>query len=220
VVNLYYTIAVNKYKYIFYLYYTEECPTQVTGGFDLVFILDSSGSIAQPDFINMTKTVINIVSSLTIGPNNTRVAVIVFDTDARLVFNFNAHTNINSLTQAITNIEYTAGSTNTHLALQLLRENVLSEVLGARPNFQTTKVAIVITDGWSNNANKTKQEAEKLHMQTDYLVFAVGVGSGIGLAELTTIASSSEFVIQISNFGPEELQSLEDNIEMEACRGM
>jgi len=182
--------------------------------------LDPSGSIGLENFNNMTQTVINIVSSLTIGLNNTRVAVIVFNTTVRLVFNFNAHTNINSLTQAIRNIVYTAEGANTHLALQLLRENVLSEVLGARPNFQTTKVAVVITDGWSNNAAKTKQEVEKLHMQTDYLVFAVDVGSGIGLAELTTIAGNSDFVIQISNFEPKELQRLEDNIEMEVCRGM
>lgn len=196
----------------------EQCQAQVVGGLDLVFVLDASGSIGSIDFEKMKDSVINIVSSLTIGPENTRLAIIVFETEVNLIFNLNAHTNNISLIEAIGNITFTSGGTNTHLALRLLRESTVSELLGVRPGSQSTKVAIVITDGRSNSPTLTKEEADKVRMETDFLVFAVGVGGGVGLTELTNIAGSSDFVIQLGGFTPTELQNLETDIQMETCR--
>ena len=186
----------------------------------MVFILDASGSIGKVNFESMKQSVINIVSSLTIGPENTRVAVIVYDDNVSLIFNLNSHMTNDSLIDAIENIQYTGGGTNTHLALQLLREATISELLGVRPNSESVKVAIVITDGRSANVSLTRDEAERLHMETDFLVIAVGIGDRIGLDELTNISGSGNSVIQLNNFGPKELQNLEASIRMETCLGM
>ena len=200
--------------------YVTGCQTETVGGLDMVFILDASGSIGASNFGLMKRSVISIVSSLRIGPDNTRVAVIVFESTVRLEFNLNTYTNLNSLIQAIQGIVFTDGGTNTHLALRLLREATLSELLGVRPSSETTKVAIVITDGDSNRPTLTAEEAENVHSETDFIVFAVGVGAGVGAAELRAIASSDDFVIQVSGFTAQEFQSLEADIQMETCTGM
>ena len=204
-----------------YNYFTvEECEPQQVEGLDVVFVLDSSGSIGRQNFESMKETVINIVSSLTIGPQKTRVAVVRFSSQAVLLFNLNTHTTKETLSEAIRDINYSGGGTNTAAALQLLRTSVFSELLGVRSDIEATKIAIVITDGRSNNAGATKTQAELLRAEANFLVFAIGIGSGVGVTELTNIAGSSNTVIQLQGFMVSELLRLEQTIVENACLGM
>lgn len=187
------------------------------GGLDLVFALDTSGSIGSENFNNARRSIENIVSSLKIGPNNTRVAVIIYSTDVRLLFNLNTYRDNASLIQAIRRIPYTGGLTNTAEAIRVLRSGVLSEALGVRPSNETTQIAIILTDGRSNLPNVTREQAELLHNETDFKVFAVGVGDAVDLNELRYIASSSAFALQIANFSGDELQGFEDAIKQQTC---
>ena len=187
------------------------------GGLDLVFALDTSGSIGSENFNNARRSIENIVSSLKIGPNNTRVAVIIYSTDVRLLFNLNTYRDNASLIQAIRRIPYTGGLTNTAEAIRVLRSGVLSETLGVRPSNETTQIAIILTDGRSNLPNVTREQAELLRNETDFKVFAVGVGDAVDLDELRHIASSSAFALQIANFSGDELQRFEDAIKQQTC---
>ena len=183
----------------------------------MVFALDTSGSIGSDNFNNAKRSIENIVSSLKIGPNNTRVAVIIYSTDVRLLFNLNTYRDNASLIQAIRRIPYTGGLTNTAEAIRVLRSGVLSEALGVRPSNETTQIAIILTDGRSNLPNVTREQAELLHNQTDFKVFAVGVGDAVDLDELRHIASSSAFALRIANFSGDELQRFEDAIRQQTC---
>ena len=182
-----------------------------------MFALDTSGSIGSDNFNNAKRSIENIVSSLKIGPNNTRVAVIIYSTDVRLLFNLNTYRDNTSLIQAIRRIPYTGGLTNTAEAIRVLRSGVLSEALGVRPSNETTQIAIILTDGRSNLPNVTREQAELLHNQTDFKVFAVGVGDAVDLDELRHIASSSAFALRIANFSGDELQRFEDAIRQQTC---
>ena len=168
----------------------------------------------------MINAVINIVNSLTIGPEKTRVAVVRFSSSATLLFNLNTYTQKSTLVQAIRGISYTRGGTNTAEALALLRTTVFSEVLGVRSDFEATKVAIVITDGRSNNAAETKTQADLLRADASFIIYAIGVGSGIGVTELNNIAGGSNIVIQLQDFRVGELQRLEERIVDDACLSM
>ena len=203
--------------YVNCIYAVEECEPQQIVGLDIVFVLDASGSIREANFVSMINAVINIVNSLTIGPEKTRVAVVRFSSSATLLFNLNTYTQKSTLVQAIRGISYTGGGTNTHEALALLRTSVFSEVLGVRSDFEATKVAIVITDGRSNNAAETKRQADLLRADASFLIYAIGVGSGIGVTELNNIAGSSNTVIQLQDFRVSELQRLEERIVEDAC---
>ena len=186
---------------------------------DLVFILDSSGSVGSDDFQSMLRSIETIVSSetLRIGPDDTRVAIIRFSTDANLLFNLSRYSDLDSLIQGISEVNFIGGGTNTQSALRLLRESAANGDLGLRDSTSAVPIAIVITDGRSG---LPAQEAELLHTSTNFDVFAVGVGSNIDVQELMLIAGSDGFVIQIDSFGPSDFQRFEKQIEIRTCRGM
>ena len=194
------------------------CQTLQIGGLDMVFVLDASGSIGSVNFERMKQTIEDIVSQLTIGPTTTRVAVVVFASSASLIFNLNRYTEKEALIEAIRDLQYTDGGTNTADALALLRLNVFAEILGVRPLNESTRVAIVITDGHSNDRDATRREAEQLRNSAQFTVYAIGIGGGVGIQELINIAGNNNTVIQVENFNVEQLQELERELTREACR--
>ena len=198
----------------------EQCEPQQIEGLDLVFILDASGSIGSGNFGRMKTTVINIVNSLTIGPDKSRVAVVRYSSSATLLFNLNTYTQKNTLIQAINGIEFTGGGTNTAAALAVLRSSIFSEILGVRSDFESTKIAVVITDGKSSNRQETANQASMLHTQDNFQIYAIGIGDNIDETELNSIASESNNVILLEDFTATELQRLETAIIEGACEGI
>ena len=195
------------------------CEAREIGGLDLVFVLDESGSIGEEDFNETKLSIENIISNLRIGLDDTRVALLLFSNRSILLFNLNKHNNSDTLIEEIRNIEYVSGpSTNTAAALELLRTDTLSQVLGLRPSNESRHVAIVITDGRSNGPRDTEIQAELLHNQTDFQVFAIGVGSRINEVELMNIASNPSFVILLDDFDADELERFEDEVRRQTCR--
>ena len=76
------------------------------------------------------------------------------------------------------------GGTNTHLGLDEMRDEAFSESNGARPiNAGHPRVAIVLTDGKSNDPPKTVLSALKCHDE-DITMFAIGVGASVDMNEL------------------------------------
>ena len=193
-----------------------ECQTR---GVDLIFVLDSSGSVGASNFANVRNFVADLVNQLEIGPDNTRVGLINFASSAGVQFSLNTHQDISSLLQAIASVPFTSGGTNTAAALTTLLSE-LSTVNGARPLQEgIPRVAIVVTDGQSNNPTATVAAANNVHA-SNIIVFAVGVGSNIPIAELNAIASDpdSQFVRLLSTFNVNELTDLQELLTREACQ--
>jgi len=185
---------------------------------DLVFIIDSSASIGSSNFNALKQSIENIVTPLTISRRGTRVAAIQFSTDVALLFNLNAHKDKDSLIEAIRNIRYIGGFTDTAEALKLLRTSTLNELLGVRP-VEGIPVAILITDGQSNNPQDTRQQALALRNSTEFEVFAVGIGNDVHRNELISITGDPQSVIQIENFNASEFDKFEILFAVQACRG-
>ena len=185
-----------------------------------MFLLDASGSVGSFDFQNILNLVADIVSELDIGPDNGQVAVIRFASSASVIFGLSAHNNQGDLLAAIRNVQYTGGGTNTAGALNLLVSNGF---IGARPESQgIPRVAVVVTDGFSNNQAATFAAAAAVRAaQPTITVFAAGIRN-FNLNELVAIASSpsSRFVITIPNFNDEEVERLNQALLLEACQGI
>ena len=164
-------------------------------GLDIVFVLDASGSILENNFVTMKDFVKSIVSNFEIGADKTRVGVIRFATSASIVIPLGSINNASQLHTSITNIVYTTGKTFTDLALNLL-DTAFSN---ARTSQGVPQVAIVFTDGQSTSPNSTFKAAQAVH-STSLIVYSFGIGKGIDINELNTIASSSSNVFVISNF--------------------
>ena len=139
--------------------------------------------------------------------SRTRIGVLGFSSTADIVIPLNQYNTTSALLQAINNIPYPAGGTNTVAALQLL-PNAFST--GGRTSPQgVPKMAIVITDGQSNDPGATKNAAAILHSSySSITIFAVGVGTGIMYDELVAIASDSSKVSDLSSFSVSQLQDL------------
>ena len=195
--------------------------SECRNGIDLIFVLDASGSIGSSNFQLMRNLVANVVRNLEIGPNRTRVGIIVYSDSASVQFSLNTYMTSASLLQAIANIPYTAGGTNTGAAIQTCIQQ-FSTFYGARPiSSGIPRIAIVVTDGRSYSPTATIAAAQMAHSR-NILSYAVGVGGNVDMTELSAIASDpdSQYVRLLQQFSTSELQSLQETLNSEACTGL
>ena len=185
-----------------------ECGSTIQEGLDLVFVLDSSGSIRVDRFSLIRTFAENIVKVLDIGveEDKTLVGVILFATDAILHFNLFNYTDINTLLPAI----------NTNEALDLLRTSALDGSMKLRDGRH--HVAIVVTDGRSSVPSLTLSAASRLHSETDYQVYAVGVNQALQ-RELEIIATDPTLTFHTNNFDATTLQQLQQTVTQTLCEG-
>ena len=89
-------------------------------------------------------------------------------------------------------------------------------IAGDRPN--VPNVAIIVTDGQSNNAALTASEAKKAR-DAGITVLAIGVGHGVKTTELNAMATDPDntHVYTADNF--DALNSLQALLSTKACEG-
>ena len=183
---------------------------------DIVFVIDTSGSIGSSRFQLIRQFTANITTELINSSPNSAIGVILFASNARIQFNVQTYTSLNALLSAIDNLPYSGGGTNTDEALTLLLSAAQNGTLRLRDD--SSKVAIVITDGRSASRSATLTAAAALHAENIFDVYAVGVG-GADLSELRGIASSSEFVFFTDSFDSVGLEQLQSRIQSQLCFG-
>ena len=86
---------------------------------DLLFILESSSRMSSTDFNKVKNFTKRIVDSLQIAPDQVRVAVESYSSQAKLDFPLDKHKDNASVLTAIDKVAYTPGSMNTAAALKL-----------------------------------------------------------------------------------------------------
>ena len=189
------------------MYIGSRCPDAV----QVVFVIDTSGSIGRFRFQLIIEFLTTFTTDLIQNSPKNAVGIILFGSNAYLEFNLQAYTNLNELLWAIRQLPYRSGGTNTAEALTLLLSTAQNGTLGLRND--SANIAIVITDGRSNDISATLSAAAALHASNIFDIYAVGVGSAYQI-ELQGIASSPEFVFSINSFS---LQEIQDNILPQLC---
>ena len=160
----------------------------------------------------MKNFVANVIANFEIRDNSTRVGLIRFSSTASILIPLGSINNVQQLTTAINNVVYTGGGTGTDLALHL----VPTAFNNSRVNEGIPRVMILLTDGNSNGAAKTAQEAARVH-NDNVEVYSVGIGSGINKAELHIIASDPSYVYLITDFSPEAFAEELRPLQLTAC---
>ena len=195
-------------------YYVYSIGSKCSGNLvqDVVFVIDTSGSIGSFHFQLVQQFAANITTKLFhMSPENA-IGVILFDSNARVQFNLHTYDNLDMLLSAINHLPFSGRGTDTAKALQLLLSNSQNSALGLRTD--SSKVAIIITDGQSNSKLATfNAAAAALHASNIFDVYAVGVG-GTNLTELQEISSSPRFIFNGIN-----LQQLQHRILPQLCIG-
>lgn len=181
---------------------------------DLVFVLDASTSVTEPNFELMKKFVKDFLIEADIDSGNVRVGLITYSTEDHVMFQMNSYRTKADVYDAIDNVPYNFGSTNTADALQTMREEMFTFGNGDRPNVDN--IAIVLTDGVSNiNSRRTIPEAEKTRAANIH-IYAIGIGL-TDTKELDGIASKpiSENRFAVDDFS--ELTDLRHHVFSSLC---
>ncbi|KAK7502428.1 hypothetical protein BaRGS_00006381, partial [Batillaria attramentaria] len=192
------------------------CPGCADAKIDLVFILDASTSVTEPNFELMKDFVKDFLFVADIDNGNVRVGVIIYSTEDYLQFNLNEHKTKFEVFDAIDEIPYRYGSTNTADALKTMRTVMYTPQNGDRPN--VPNICIVVTDGVSNiNSRRTIPEAEQARADGIH-IYAIGIGL-TDTTELDGIASipASENSFAVQEFS--ELRALRDKVFEAFCPG-
>ena len=167
-------------------------------------MLDASNSIENKDFRKVKKFFKEFVEEMTIGPNDDRVGIITYGSEAEIVFNLSNTTNKTDLLNAIKHITHKGGATDTAEALCKLQYGFNE----SRISTTVLRVAIFMTDGRStvhdrNNIchQNTLEAAAAVHnLQPPVLVYAIGVSDKINVKQLKAIATTSDKYFHIENF--------------------
>ena len=152
--------------------------------YDIVFIIDDSGSIPFDQFNKGLSAVRLIIGHTTLG---SKVAAIKFSDKANLLFNF---VSPDQAKTKLLNVPQKGGMTNTQDALKMARNLFLNPAAsGHRQNVR--RLAVVVTDGNSNvQSHQTVPQAIQLKgIGTRVMVIAVGNYGASGRKEMKDIAS-------------------------------
>ncbi|XP_067336988.1 matrilin-3-like isoform X4 [Channa argus] len=115
---------------------------------DLVFIIDSSRSVRPSEFEKAKEFLQDMVDSLEIGSNATRVGLVNYASTVKIEFLLKTYFDKSALKQALDRVEPLASGTMTGLAIKSAMEKVFIEEAGARDRFMNiAKVAVIVTDG-------------------------------------------------------------------------
>lgn len=183
---------------------------------DIVFILDSSSSIWGEHFQKQLDFVTYMIDRLQIGPNadQIRIGIVTFSDFARIHLNLNNFLNKAVLKTEINEIPQTLGNTSIWHALRVMRTQMFRPSRGARPNVR--HVAILLTDGTSQDEFATQQEA-KACRQSKIEMFVIGIGHHISKSELRGISSKpySKYLILTPSY--KSLDLIRNDVINKAC---
>ena len=163
-----------------------------------MLVLDESGSITKPNFDKMLDFSEDLVNALNIGPAEALVSFLTFSASTTVHFDFHTYSTKSQVISAIQRVPYNDGGTNTADALRTARTHY-SPTYGQRSN--ALSLAIVLTDGYSNNKASTLVEAQNL-LNHGVTVYCIGIGSNLDEDELKAIASNpnDDYLISSSDF--------------------
>ena len=155
---------------------------------------------------------------LNIGLDQSLVGLIRFARRADIIFNIQEHSSSDTLIPALQSAPQGRGTTFTDKALRLLRQSATDGRMGLREG--RPHVAVIVTDGRSIDRNATIEQANLLHEENIYQVYAVGISEDVSIEELNAIASSPSLAFQANErTGVMAIQQVEQNITQQLCNG-
>uniref|UniRef100_A0A8C7WYE7 VWFA domain-containing protein n=1 Tax=Oryzias sinensis TaxID=183150 RepID=A0A8C7WYE7_9TELE len=160
-----------------------ECENALVG--DIVFLVDSSGSIGSKNF-ELVKTFLgNVIKPFDIGPKKIQFGLAQYSTETRKEFLLKDFADQESVLTKVQQLHYLQKNTRTGEALDFIRKDYFVEAAGSRVGELVPQIAVLITDGESSDSVETPAQQLRDH---GVLVFCVGVGKD-AQKQLKTIAN-------------------------------
>ncbi|ELU15429.1 hypothetical protein CAPTEDRAFT_157837 [Capitella teleta] len=190
------------------------CERACTSMLDIIYVIDSSGSIRSERFPFILDWIIDMIEDLDIGPDQTRVGAIKFSDSATVEFNLKDFNTKQDVISAISKIQFSGGRTHTSASMDLLM-NSFSVENGGREG--ANNIVIVLTDGNSNiNADATVPKAIQVR-ESGVHVIVVGIGDSVNRYEMEGIASDppAETVFKATSY--RDLPDIVDELVNSVC---
>uniref|UniRef100_A0A8C7WYG4 VWFA domain-containing protein n=1 Tax=Oryzias sinensis TaxID=183150 RepID=A0A8C7WYG4_9TELE len=184
-----------------------ECENALVG--DIVFLVDSSGSIGSKNF-ELVKTFLgNVIKPFDIGPKKIQFGLAQYSTETRKEFLLKDFADQESVLTKVQQLHYLQKNTRTGEALDFIRKDYFVEAAGSRVGELVPQIAVLITDGESSDSVETPAQQLRDH---GVLVFCVGVGKD-AQKQLKTIANPPQdhYVFIVDHY--EDLHGLLDSLK-------
>lgn len=180
---------------------------------DIVFLVDGSASIGLKNFQQIRDFLSSLVSNFDIAPNKVRIGMVQYSDTPRTEFSLNTYEDKQEILDYIKRLPYKTGGTNTGLGLEFLLKNHFVEEAGSRAKQRVPQIAVVITDG--NSQDEVEQYAQELR-QKGIKIYAIGIKDADEklLKEIAT-QPYDQHVYSVSDFAA--LQGISQNVIHELC---
>ena len=137
--------------------------------------MDSSASIGSRNWVISKQFMVDTVRAIVLHPEETKVGLVLFSTVAEVDFTPDTFDDLEDIVDAIWDVPYMAGLTNTADGIQLGRDNLEGVLI----RLGDLKNMVVFTDGVSNvDPNRTTIEADKAR-EAGILVYVIGKSSDV-----------------------------------------
>ncbi|KAF5896520.1 von Willebrand factor A domain-containing protein 2 [Clarias magur] len=176
---------------------------------DLVFALDSSGSVGKNNFVHLQEFVRSISVQFDINRDLTQVGLVVYSRRPVSVFELDTHASGSAVLKAVGEASFLGGKASTGSALLHVQSHSLTVSKGARPG--VNKAVVVMTDG--AGAEDAVVPAQKIR-DDGVSVFVIGTGA-VPHEHLLRIASSENHIITVPSY--EDLKYVEDVLVQMVC---
>uniref|UniRef100_A0A8C7E435 VWFA domain-containing protein n=1 Tax=Naja naja TaxID=35670 RepID=A0A8C7E435_NAJNA len=165
-----------------------ECFCREASVADIVFMVDGSWSIGPKNFRIIQDFLYTLVNSFDIGKDKIQVGMIQYSDDPRNEFLLNFFHQKKDILKKIQNLNYKGGGTKTGKSLRFMLDEQFSEMAGSRHSEGIPQIAVVITDGQSQDNFSGPAEEVK---NAGIILYAIGIKDAI-LSELQEIASDPD----------------------------
>ncbi|XP_036917207.1 collagen alpha-5(VI) chain isoform X2 [Sturnira hondurensis] len=175
---------------------------------DIMFLVDSSGSIGEDNFRKMKTFMKNVLAKIQIGPDKTHIGVVQFSGHAEEEFPLNQYFTQKEISEAIDRMSAIGQNTLTGSALTFVDE-YFTDPKGARPRVR--QFLILITDG---EAQDDVRDPAKALRDRGVIIIAVGV-YGSNRTQLEEISGDGSLVFHVEKF--DHLKAIESKLIFHVC---
>ena len=151
-----------------------------------------------------------MVRGFNVSKDETHIGLVLFSSNAEVLFDFEKHYDKASILQEIDDMNYPGQSTRTGLGLSMARIELFEK--GSRSG--VPNVLMVITDGKS--ADSVEEPAQKLR-DSGVTIYSIGIGKNFEASELNAMATDpdSDHVFT-ADF--DVMQTIVDKIRYSLCK--
>eukprot|EP00079_Xenopus_tropicalis_P036591 XP_017950362.1 PREDICTED: collagen alpha-6(VI) chain [Xenopus tropicalis] len=164
---------------------------------DIVFVIDSSGSIDYTEYKEMQNFMVSLVNKSAVGPDNVQFGALKYSDYNTELFYLNRYTNKVDIINHINKDTTQGGNTYTAGAVRFSKE-FFTEKHGSRKARGVPQIVMVITDGDSHDKDKLNETARQLE-QEGIIIYAIGIDQA-NTNELETLAGTEGKWFMVANF--------------------